>query len=78
MPPELVVVPLKRIQAGLFQESDKISLLQKYQPEQILLFHWKKASSQLKSFVNSRYQKISKDRQPPLFLRKDIYEKQKD
>jgi hypothetical protein len=70
--PELAVMPRKRVWSGQITRVEVVTLLKKYQPEQLLLSDEELADAQLRSFVTSGYTLLTQEAGLSLFAAKGL------
>lgn len=61
LPPEIAVLPAKRLISGNLNQTDLLEVLNKYQPEQILIERFPIILDQIKPYLETNYQKIYED-----------------
>ena len=72
MPPELVVVPQKRVRTGRMTEAQLVGLLQRYRPEQMVVFGRELHGPLFAEFVASGYRRESAAEGREYFVRSDL------
>lgn len=55
VPPELAVIPSKRVWSGRITSAQVLESLRKYRPEQVVLFGAQKRDEQLKDYIDANY-----------------------
>src|SRR5436309_2332335 len=70
VPPELAVIPSKRIWSGQITETDVLECLERYRPEQILLFSGSGDKPGLSNYIVAHYRPDPDGQVGDLFLRK--------
>ena len=72
MPPELVVVPQKRVRTGRMTEAQLVGLLQRYRPEQMVVCGRELHGPLFAEFVASGYRRESAAEGREYFVRRDL------
>ena len=72
MPPELVVVPQKRVRTGRMTEAQLVGLLQRYRPEQMVVCGRELHGPLFAEFVGSGYRRESAAEGREYFVRSDL------
>ena len=72
MPPELVVVPQKRVRTGRMTEAQLVGLLQRYRPEQMVVCGRELHGPLFAEFVASGYRRESAAEGREYFVRSDL------
>ena len=72
MPPELVVVPQKRVRTGRMTEAQLVALLQHYRPEQMVVCGRELRGPAFAAFVTKEYRRESGTDGFEYFVRSDL------
>ncbi|MBD2417087.1 glycosyltransferase family 39 protein [Anabaena cylindrica FACHB-243] len=72
IPPELTVISMKRLNSGTINSEFLFKVLEKYQPEQILINRFFSIFDLIKPYVDKNYQEIYVDESTKHYLRNNI------
>ncbi len=72
VPPEIAVLPAKRLISGNLNQTDLLEVLNKYQPEQILIERFPIILDQIKPYLETNYQKIYEDKNTKHYILKSL------
>lgn len=72
IPPEITVIPIKRLNSGNIDSEFLLRVLEKYQPEQILINRFPHLADLIKPYVEKHYQEIYTDESTKHYLKNDI------
>ncbi|WP_353929263.1 glycosyltransferase family 39 protein [Okeanomitos corallinicola TIOX110] len=72
IPPEITVISRKRLGSGTLKSDFLIKVLEKYQPEQILINRFPHLADLIKPYVEKYYQEIYTDKSTKHYLKNDI------
>ncbi|MEA5552724.1 glycosyltransferase family 39 protein [Anabaena cylindrica UHCC 0172] len=72
IPPELTVISMKRLNSGTINSEFLLKVLEKYQPEQILINRFFIIFDLIKPYIDKNYQEIYVDKSTKHYLRNNI------
>jgi 4-amino-4-deoxy-L-arabinose transferase-like glycosyltransferase len=72
LPPEIAVLPGKRLVSGNLNQQELLTILEKYQPEQILITRFPIILTEINPYVESNYHKIYEDEKTTHYILKSL------